>query len=1609
MRRGVHTHITRARAPSQSVDTMDGSVEREAVTRYLTAVVGLRDDAQTASYVSGLVAQGYDQPDLIASLTRQELIDDFGFKKGHALRMEKHRLSAAPPADAPDAVQTGEPVGTMTYKFAKLPAAGAVGPTTEASMVDSFDGLLRAAGATPAEVLAFSKDDIAGLITELGLGVVARHRILEEAEGELKIRADVARFDKLAGKLLQDRWATVNDAAGQVHLYDAPVVDERRRTGFSVKPGERLEVRNYAGGSEKACGMLLVRAADFSGWGWISAHHLMRAVVQTYRCVRRCQIQVEYAMDSFYVAKLEPGSVVTALEERVHRVNNGHTVKRIRLQSGWISDHVWDDLPTIEIADPGARLPVPTATAGEIADPGARLPVATVTAVHRYAVDAVGPVGPGDDMAVRQHFLDSWKHEATAAKPRPKAANVVKVIAINSAVADNFHTYESTLRAQGRGTTGNSADPRSMLFHGTGLCCTLGLQGQNELCVDPACSTCRIIESGFDRRKEPATRKWNDRCQGRYGKESISATPVSSKAHDYVQLGDTTHGITGQCQKKILVAGMRCVMLCQVAGGRIFKDGKCEWNKMSSPPSGYDSILGVAGPQSELNYDEIALFNNDAILPRFLIYYTLPVPKCRACGEWPVCPGERGIGCAHECCSRTCACKNERNIGDINSWKYAMSIPRTVGWAGTICLISQLPHPPLHDEIKRILEQRGLRVVHRHSEGSGRIVSARSDSRLQLSVWPADGVHGSHKSAGSHGRLSGVYSCAGEVNGKLLFSKDSVQNDAGNARMMLPSRGSGSDHVYFDGQFWRVAEGESVDNLRQGCTKGWMSQAAPSLGAILPPQGLWRSMLSDDSDGLCRNFGSMHLELLSLSAEDAEKQWLHSCADADLCVVLQSVTADIAYVSQFKPPAQVVHFGSPDAALAPAMAAVPEQGGRQLQLTITDSAQWCADGTVCPVICADLPGLNAAVGRQLGLTGVKLELFDEDFEEWCGAATLDEVPDRATVRIKATGRAAVAEGVPPTAQPARTAPAPAPAPALDSRDQADFEPEPEPELAQAFTGTRSAADIADNIEMVLRRNRGLAVATRPKVLPLVWESKVIDDVTDGSRWLCGDARQRMVSFSHDCTKASISGYSIDFPEVFGSKGGSYTSTMLDVEQGAALSGLVAADDNLHVLVEITQIKPEKHFAGTGGDLPVEEDVWGEVHQFGVCAIGVCSSEQAASIGSKSTALNTDNCDDERCTRSQWNGDWCEFRVNDPMEMQPYELPEAAAGLVCAKGCWANGEHGTEELCGYRRPDWDPETSLGPLGRVNKSDGKWYCDYCWKRWERKDRLTRMPDEVVTYVEVQLDRNTADLTFMPVGPPGSCKYCWTNPAVREHHPYCASCSARANKMWPETDVSRQSVVPNMCMVCQKKPVHEPCAKFCSEECKSGAPACLLPGGRGHGYSGTDRLGLQSHISKTQYSDLRAWLASKEVALYARASTPATFRLLPPGSIAGRERMEYLQGQQSQGATSYAASERADRILETARFQYFRVEPDNTRVAYTTADNAVIEQAHKRGDSTVRISDVVVPGGKTIKLEVRFGAAARNTWSPMMSRGSPTGMIQVNLDTKITQRVERKALVD
>ena len=81
-------------------------------------------------------------------------------------------------------------------------------------------------------------------------------------------------------------------------------------------------------------------------------------------------------------------------------------------------------------------------------------------------------------------------------------------------------------------------------------------------------------------------------------------------------------------------------------------------------------------------------------------------------------------------------------------------------------------------------------------------------------------------------------------------------------------------------------------------------------------------------------------------------------------------------------------------------AVVSTPGVRLLELHITQSEPWAPDGTVVSISAADLEGLCERLAQRLGLLTVALELFDEDFEEWCGPASLDEMNDSSQVRVR---------------------------------------------------------------------------------------------------------------------------------------------------------------------------------------------------------------------------------------------------------------------------------------------------------------------------------------------------------------------------------------------------------------------------------------------------------------------------------------------------------------------------------------------------------------------------------------------------------------------------------
>ena len=100
-----------------------------------------------------------------------------------------------------------------------------------------------------------------------------------------------------------------------------------------------------------------------------------------------------------------------------------------------------------------------------------------------------------------------------------------------------------------------------------------------------------------------------------------------------------------------------------------------------------------------------------------------------------------------------------------------------------------------------------------------------------------------------------------------------------------------------------------------------------------------------------------------------------------------------------------------------------------------------------------------------------------------------------------------------------------------------------------------------------------------------------------------------------------------------------------------------------------------------------------------------------------------------------------------------------------------------------------------------------------------------------------------------------------------------------------------------------------------------------------------------------------------------------------------------------------------VEVCTMQFLHVagpEENYKRTPYGEADNALISDAKARGLPSVRINDVVLPGGNVLRFEVRFQtetsvAGSRRTAQTWGARGSPTGMAQVNIDNENTRIVE------
>jgi len=153
----------------------------------------------------------------------------------------------------------------------------------------------------------------------------------------------------------------------------------------------------------------------------------------------------------------------------------------------------------------------------------------------------------------------------------------------------DYESYKSKIAA----ANGGKANEKRW-WHGSHLSCDLITS--KSLCKGSSCSICSILSKGFLLQTAGKNFGWT-----RFG-PGLYFAPDAAKSNDYVK----GHN------------GINCMILCKVVVGRpkIFYDSQ---PLLTSVPSGYDSILGEVG--SVLNYPELVLYDEDAVLPSYVVFY----------------------------------------------------------------------------------------------------------------------------------------------------------------------------------------------------------------------------------------------------------------------------------------------------------------------------------------------------------------------------------------------------------------------------------------------------------------------------------------------------------------------------------------------------------------------------------------------------------------------------------------------------------------------------------------------------------------------------------------------------------------------------------------------------------------------------------------------------------------------------------------------------------------------------------------------------------------------------------------------------------------------------
>ncbi|XP_020223808.1 uncharacterized protein LOC109805926 [Cajanus cajan] len=217
----------------------------------------------------------------------------------------------------------------------------------------------------------------------------------------------------------------------------------------------------------------------------------------------------------------------------------------------------------------------------------------------KHAVSDLPGSDPGHNI-VQIIFKSGWPES----KPFP---NVTRVLKIHNSpkILAKFEEYREAVKAKAarHGALTRRPDERCiadgnelMRFHCSTFLCSLGHNGDSSICSQQFCNVCGIIKSGFSSKLD-----------------GIATLSTSWRAHV---------AIPEDLEREFRFMNVkRAMLVCRVIAGRVGSD----LDEAEKEDGGFDSVMarGESGVYTRLDEEELLVFNPRALLPCFVIVYSV--------------------------------------------------------------------------------------------------------------------------------------------------------------------------------------------------------------------------------------------------------------------------------------------------------------------------------------------------------------------------------------------------------------------------------------------------------------------------------------------------------------------------------------------------------------------------------------------------------------------------------------------------------------------------------------------------------------------------------------------------------------------------------------------------------------------------------------------------------------------------------------------------------------------------------------------------------------------------------------------------------------------------